>query len=108
MYMRITWGKTMTASWMDSLPSDLLDLSRYRPEGLQSRWVAQDANDPENYYSVTVFDSLKNLEAWEKSKEYNDDYLPAVTRQLVGSYSSSVCRIQVGPVPVPSFPKKEL
>lgn len=97
MYMRITWGKTTSASWIEALPRDLLDLGRYNPKGLESRWVAQDATDPENYYSVTVFDSLENLEAWEKSKDYNEHYLPAVAKYLIGSLSSSACKVEVGP-----------
>jgi hypothetical protein len=101
MYMRITWGKTVTAGWMETLPPDLLDLSRFKPQGLQSRWVARDAADPENYYSVTVFDTLENLDGWENSRAYLEDYLPAVTRHLVGSHSSSVCKIEVGASSLP-------
>lgn len=101
MYLRITWGKTVNASWISELPADLVDLSRYSPAGLVERWVALDDSDPENYYSVTVFDTLENLQAWESSAEYTNEYLPAVSSYLVGGLSSSICTVEVGR----SFPR---
>ena len=93
MFMRITWGKTTDAGWIAALPADVVDLSRNSPAGLRHRLVAQDANDPENYYSITVFETLQDLEAWESSRAYAEDYLPRVERYLVGAASSSICTV---------------
>ena len=78
-----------------------LELSRMGRPQVVERWVALDDSDPENYYSVTVFDTLENLQAWESSAEYTNEYLPAVSSYLVGGLSSSICTVEVGR----SFPR---
>lgn len=94
MYMRIYWGRTYPGAW-PSIEETYRELAKVSTPGLRARFVTQDVNDVESMYTITVWDSLESVQAWEASPAYRDVFLAAIKPFLVGSHSVSLCEVKV-------------
>jgi heme-degrading monooxygenase HmoA len=57
--------------------------------------VTQDVNDPESLYTITFWDDMASVEAWEASSEYENVFVAAIRPFIVGSQSVSLCEVKV-------------
>ena len=94
MYLRIYWGRIHPGAW-PSVEERYRELAQFPTSGLQARLVSQDVNDPESMYTITLWDNIASVQAWEASPEYRDVFLAAVKPFLVGSHSVSLCEVKV-------------
>lgn len=94
MHVRIYWGRVIPDSWQ-ALERKYASFAEMPVEGLVSRYVMRDVNDPESMFTVTVWRDLESVQAWESSDAYRDLYLAAVSPHLVGSGSVSLCEVRV-------------
>jgi heme-degrading monooxygenase HmoA len=76
MYMKIGWGKIQPGQWeaFEAAYSKAVDVPI---EGLRGRWLARDTEDPNGAHSITLWESLDALHAYESSEVYNAAIVPA-------------------------------
>lgn len=92
MHIRIYWGRVAPAAW-DALARKYRELMDMPVDGLVSRYVARDANDPESMFTITIWRDLDSVRTWEASQAYRDLYLAAVSPHILGSRSVSLCEV---------------
>jgi heme-degrading monooxygenase HmoA len=94
MHIRIYWGKVQSGAW-PSIERNYRELMDIPIHGLLGRFVTQDVNDPESMFTITFWQDLQSIEAWEKSSEYRDVFLAAVSPFIIGSQSVSLCEVKL-------------
>lgn len=97
MIMRITRGKLHPGTW-DAFKQEYevtVAAKSHHVDGLRGRWLAQDMHDPDAGYSVSVWDSVEEMRAYEHSHFYMHEILPALQPFFVGDFSTTYCDVQV-------------
>lgn len=94
MHIRIYWGKIQPGAW-PSIEQRYRELMNIPAQGLLGRFVTQDVNDPDSMFTITIWQDLASIEAWEASPEYRDVFLGAVAPFIIGSQSVSLCEVKV-------------
>ena len=56
MIMRITWGKLRAGSWQEYEQAYRATVAGKEVPGLRGRWLAQDVNDPDGGFAVSVWE----------------------------------------------------
>ena len=54
MIMRITWGKLRAGTWQDFERAYHATVAGKEVKGLRGRWLAQDVNDPNGGFAVSL------------------------------------------------------
>ena len=54
MIMRITWGKLRAGTWQEYEQASHATVAGKEVPGLRGWWLAQDVNDPDGGFSVSV------------------------------------------------------
>lgn len=90
-FMRISWGKVDSGVWEQFEEQNRTVLSPETP-GLLGRWVTRDTKDPDNFFTVSIWRSEADVDAWLASPQYLK--LAELDPYLVGGYSTSVCEIR--------------
>jgi heme-degrading monooxygenase HmoA len=67
MIMRVTWGKLWAGTWQEYEQAYHATVAGKEVPGLRGRWLAQDVNDPDGGFSVSVWDMLDAMQAYEQS-----------------------------------------
>ena len=62
MIMRITWGKLRAGTWAAYEQAYHATVAGKDVPGLQGRWLAQDVNDPDGGFSVSLWESLDAMQ----------------------------------------------
>ena len=75
MIMRITWGKLRAGSWQEYEQAYRATVAGKEVPGLRGRWLAQDVNDPDGGFAVSVWDSLDAMHAYEQSAVFKQETL---------------------------------
>ena len=57
MIMRITWGKLRAGTWQEYEQAYHATVAGKEVPGLRGRWLAQDVNDPDGGFSVSLWDT---------------------------------------------------
>ena len=65
MIMRITWGKLQAGTWQDFERAYHATVAGKEVKGLRGRWLAQDVNDPNGGFAVSLWDTLEAMQAYE-------------------------------------------
>ncbi len=90
MYMRISWVQTepgQATRYVD-------EFSRIQIQGnMRSVRLGQVQDNPDSLYIVTLWDSLEDIQAWESSRDYLEDFNPRLKPFILGNYSVSVCEV---------------
>lgn len=97
MFMRIYWGRIEPGCWPD-IEKAYRELNEIPVVGMRARWVTQDVNDPDNLFTITVWESADAVRAWESSSDFHDVFQARVKPFLAGSHTVSLCEIRVGNV----------
>src|SRR4030095_1284233 len=58
MIMRMTWGKLRAGTWQDFERAYNATVAGKEVKGLRGRWLAQDVNDPNGGFAVSLWDTL--------------------------------------------------
>jgi heme-degrading monooxygenase HmoA len=62
MIMRITWGKLRAGTWAEYEQAYHATVAGKTVPGLRGRWLAQDVNDADGGFSVSLWDSLDAMQ----------------------------------------------
>ena len=54
-------------------------------KGLRGRWLAQDVNDPNGGFAVSLWDTLEDMQAYEQSAVFKQEIQPTLQPFFVGS-----------------------
>ena len=90
MIMRITWGKLRADSWNDfekTYRSTVATKGR-DVKGLRGRWLLQDATDRNTGFAVSLWESAADMQAYEDSNLYRQEFAPALQPFFVGDYKT--------------------
>src|SRR4029434_2311347 len=91
MVMRITWGKLRTGTWAEYEQAYHATVAGKTVPGLRGRWLAQDVHDPDGGFSVSVWDSLDAMQAYEQSAVLRQEMEPILQPFCVGGVHTYLC-----------------
>jgi heme-degrading monooxygenase HmoA len=94
MIMRITWGKLRSGTWSEFEQAYKDTVVGKEVKGLQGRWLAQDVNDPDGGFAVSLWETLEGMQAYEQSDFYQQEALPALQPYFVGEYTTYRCDVK--------------
>jgi heme-degrading monooxygenase HmoA len=94
MIVRIYWAKVQSGAW-PSIEQKYGELNMIATPGFLGRLVTQDVNDPESMFTLTFWDDLESVRAWEASAEFKNVFVPAIEPYIVGSHSISFCDVKL-------------
>jgi heme-degrading monooxygenase HmoA len=90
MIMRITWGKLRAGSWSDFEKTYRATVAAKgnKVKGLRGRWLLQDSQDKDTGFAVSLWDSAADMQAYEQSDLYRNEFAPALQPFFVGDYKT--------------------
>lgn len=94
MIMRITWGKLRAGTWDEFEQTYHDKVAGKEVKGLQGRWLAQDVADHDGGYSVSLWDTMENLQAYEQSDFFQKEIIPALRPFFAGSHTTYRCDVK--------------
>ena len=94
MIMRITWGKLRAGSWQEYEQAYRATVAGKEVPGLGGRWLAQDVNDPDGGFAVSVWESLDAMHAYEQSADFKQEIQPKLQPFFVGEYTTYRCDVK--------------
>jgi heme-degrading monooxygenase HmoA len=62
--------------------------------GLRGRWLAQDVQDPNGGFAVSLWDSLEAMQAYERSAAFTQEIQPRLQPFFVGEYTTYRCDVK--------------
>lgn len=94
MIMRITWGKLRSGSWQEFEQAYHNVVVGKEVKGLRGRWLAQDLNDPDGGFSVSLWETQADMDAYEQSEVFQQQIRPALQPFFVGEYTTYRCDVK--------------
>lgn len=90
MIMRITWGKLRPNSWNDfeTTYRNTVAAKGTHVRGLRGRWLLQDSQDKDTGFAVSLWESASDMQDYEQSELYKNEFLPALQPFFVGDYKT--------------------
>jgi len=90
MIMRITWGKLRAGSWNEFEKTYRATVAAKGRDlkGLRGRWLLQDSQDNDTGFAVSLWDSAADMQAYEQSDLYRQEFAPALQPFFVGDYKT--------------------
>jgi len=61
---------------------------------LRGRWLAHDVNDPNGGFSVSLWDTLEEMRAYEQSAVFTQEIQPTLQPYFVGEYTTFQCDVK--------------
>ena len=97
MIMRITWGKVQAGKWDEYRRAyEAVMLPRSRSiKGLRGRWLAQDRDDPDAGFAVSLWDSMEAIDAYRASPMFENEIQAPLQPFFVGEFRTNHCDVQV-------------
>ena len=96
MIVRMTWGKLRAGSWDDfekAYNATVVAKGRH-VKGLRGRWLLQDAEDKDTGFAVSLWESAADMNAYEQSSLYRQEFAPALQPFFVGDYKTYRCEVK--------------
>jgi heme-degrading monooxygenase HmoA len=94
MIMRITWGKLRPGTWNEFEQTYHDKVAGKKLKGLQGRWLAQDVNDPDGGFSVSLWDTQENLQAYEQSEFFQQEIIQSLRPFFGGTSTTYHCDVK--------------
>ena len=96
MIMRITWGKLQPGSWneFEKTYSATVAAKGGQITGLRGRWLLQDTDDKDTGFAVSLWESAAEMQAYEQSDLYRQEFAPALQPFFVGEYKTYRCEVK--------------
>ena len=90
MIMRITWGKLRSGSWdeFEKTYRETVAAKGGKIKGLRGRWLLQDSQDKDTGFAVSLWESAADMQAYEQSDLYRQEFAPALQPFFVGDYKT--------------------
>jgi heme-degrading monooxygenase HmoA len=94
MIMPMTWGKLRAGPWAEYEQAYHATVAGKTVPGLRGRWLAQDVQDPDGGFAVSVWDALDAMQAYEQSAVFRQEIQPTLQPFCVGEYTTSRCEVK--------------
>jgi heme-degrading monooxygenase HmoA len=96
MIMRITWGKLQPGSWdgYEKTYRATVVAKGKNVKGLRGRWLAQDGQDRDAGFAVSLWDSMTDMQAYEQSELYQKEILAPLQPFFVGDFKTYRCEVK--------------
>jgi len=96
MIMRITWGKLHPGRWSEyeQMYNATVVAKSMHIKGLRGRWLAQDVQDHDAGYAVSLWDSLEEMKAYEQSDFFKQEILAPLQPFFVGDFKTTYCEVK--------------
>ena len=96
MIMRITWGKLRPGTWdeYEKTYRATVVAKGKNVKGLRGRWLAQDAQDKDTGFAVSLWDNQADMQAYEQSALYKEEILAPLQPFFVGEFKTYRCEVQ--------------
>ena len=99
MHMRLTMGRTKPGDWHE-FESDYRQYIEGRPApGLRARWLVRSKSEPDTFFTISLWDSLAEMEAYERSDAVRRQVLKHIAPHLQGVSTAHHCEVR-GSMPV--------
>jgi heme-degrading monooxygenase HmoA len=95
MVIRVTWGKLRAGAWDEferTYRANVIVKGR-SIKGLRGRWLAQDSQDRDTGFAVSLWDNLADMQAYEESALYREIVAP-LQPFFVGDYKTYRCEVK--------------
>lgn len=95
MIVRIVWGNIKPGQWQafKSAYAKACDMSANTP-GLKARWLSRDQFEDNAVYSITVWESEKELLDYASSTLVRNTLFPMIDDYFTGTYSMDVAEVE--------------
>lgn len=97
MIMRITWGKLHPGKWGEyerAYHATVMGKGR-SVKGLRGRWLVQDTEDKDAGFTVSLWDSMADMRAYEQSDFYQKEILTQLQPFFVGEFKTHRCEVKL-------------
>ena len=94
MIMRMTWGKLRAGCWHEYEQAYRAAVADKGVPGLRGRWLAQDVQDPDGGFAVSLWDSREAMHAYEQSAVFRQEIQPTLQPFFVGEYTTHRCEVK--------------
>jgi heme-degrading monooxygenase HmoA len=95
MVIRVTWGKLRAGAWDEferTYRANVIVKGK-TIKGLRGRWLAQDSQDRDTGFAVSLWDNLADMQAYENSALYREIMAP-LQPFFVGDYKTYRCEVR--------------
>jgi heme-degrading monooxygenase HmoA len=93
MILRLTWGKLRAGTWQDFERAYHATVAGKEVKGLRGRWLAQDVNDPNGGFAVSLWDTLEDMQTYEQSAVFKQNQT-TLQPFFVGEYQTYRCDVK--------------
>jgi heme-degrading monooxygenase HmoA len=95
MVIRVTWGKLRAGAWheFERTYRDNVLTKAKTVKGLRGRWLAQDSDDKDTGFAVSLWDNLSDMKTYEQSPLYKEIMAP-LQPFFVGEYKTYRCEVK--------------
>jgi heme-degrading monooxygenase HmoA len=94
MYMRITAGKVRPGCW-DAFETAYRERIEGRMDhGLRARWLARSTTDVDAFFTISLWESVADLEAYERSDAVRREVLKYIAPHLIGVSTAHHCAVR--------------
>jgi heme-degrading monooxygenase HmoA len=94
MIMRMTWGKLRAGTWQEFEQAYRATIAGKEVAGLRGRWLAQDVQDPNGGFAVSLWETLEAMQAYEQSAVFKQEIQPSLQPFFVGEYTTYRCDVK--------------
>jgi len=67
---------------------------RAQIKGLRGRWLLQDTNDKDTGFAVSLWEGAGEMQSYEQSDLYRQEFAPALQPFFVGDYKTYRCEVK--------------
>lgn len=103
MFLRIVRGKLKPGTWTAYEKAYKAAIKDAGPvKGLSGRWLVQDVNDADSGSTISLWDSITDLQAYEESSLHKEQINAKLAPFFAGDYDvriSRVCYAEGSPAP---------
>lgn len=95
MYMRLTGGRVKPGCWEQYERAYRRYVEPLAPaRGLLGQWLIKAKHDPDLGFSITLWDTLAHMEAYERSDAVRRQILPHMAQYLSGEFLAHHCEVR--------------
>ncbi len=95
MFLRIVRGKLKPGTWTEFEAAYKEAIKSSGPiKGLSGRWLVQDAGDPDSGSTISLWDSVENLHAYENSDVHKNKINAKLAPYFAGQYDVRINRVR--------------
>jgi heme-degrading monooxygenase HmoA len=93
LYVRLTEGRVHPGMWADFENAYKVHVETRAAPGLRMRWLVRSKSDAETFFTVSVWDTLDDMESFERSDAVRRQILKHIAPHLRGISSAHHCEV---------------